>query len=282
MANTGLAFNDSAGGNRGYNGLWIGNVTSPFGDSDEPSLLREAFFAAAKDAVLPTVVTVAAGIPVLTGTLLDEDGISTPPGVVVTVTKPDGTQLSTASSVYTDDLMIHLDAENNLSAFMIKNPAAGSWVISTQVPDGSEPAFQLIVSTMPTGKSDENDMDATLQAAFQNRFTDEQIAGIVEKFGLAGQSCFWCKVGVWSIAIAISVILAAVGFLFSAESAAILALAAYIGAEAGPTLILVRGLLFIIGKSIGAAITSICQYTKACGPFTADMELGEMSPQGGY
>lgn len=283
MPNQGLAFNDSGAGNRGYNGLWIGNVSAPFDNgTDSPSLLREAFYAAQKDEVLPTIVTVASGVPVLSGSLLDEDGVSTPPGVVVTITKPDGTQLNTSSSVYTDDLMIHLDAEGNLSAFMIKNPAPGNWTVSIQVPDGSEPNFQLIVSTLPTGTSDENDMQTTLQSAFQERFTDEQLDGFVTKFALGSRSCFWCKVGAWSIAIAISVILLVVTVAISAETGAIVALAAYVGITAARALLLARVLINVVGKGIGAMVTQICGYMNICAKIGTEAELAEPLPQGGY
>ncbi|MDQ3748539.1 MAG: hypothetical protein M3367_05895 [Acidobacteriota bacterium] len=281
MANQGLAFSDASGGNRGYNGLWIGDVSSPFGASGSSTLFREAFHAARKDDVLPTVVNVAAGVPILSGSLMDEDGISTPPGVIVTVTKPDGTALDVSSSVYTDDLMIHLDAENTLSAFMIKNPAVGNWTISTQIPGGSEPNFQLFVATMPTGTGDESDMQATLQSAFQDRFSPEQIDGFVEKYGLGSAGCVWCTIGVWIIAAAIAVILLAATAVLTVESGCVVTLALAAKATAEASLFFIRGLLGLVGAGVGALASKICGWIGACDS-ALDTGITEMSPQGGY
>lgn len=284
MANQGLSFSDAGGGNRGYNGLWIGNVTAPFGDGSSlsSSLLRDAFYAAQKDDVLPTVVNVAAGVPILSGSLLDEDGVSAPPGIVVTVTQPNGTALDTSRSVYTDDLMIHLDAENNLSSFMIKNPAEGNWTVSIQISDGSEPTFQLIVSTTPTGTGDETEMEQTLESAFQGRFTDEQLDSFVEKHALGTRSCFWCKVAVWTIAVALTVILLAVTFVLSAESGVVVALALYAGVSAPVALTFIRTLITIVGTGVKGFVIAICKWTGTCAPINTDVNLAELSPQGGY
>jgi hypothetical protein len=285
MANQGLAFSDAGGGNRGYNGLWIGNVTTPFGGGSSPSsssLLHDAFYAAQKDDVLPTVVNVAAGVPILSGSLLDEDGVSTPQGVVVTITKPDGTVLNTSSSVYTDDLMIHLDAENNLSAFMIKNPAVGNWTVTTQIPDGSEPNFQLFISTMPTGTNDEVDMQATLQSAFQEKFTAEQLDGFVEKFGLLTWRCFWCQVGVWALAIIIVIAVTALGTLISIESGAVVSLGLFLTVSAARALLLIRSIIALVTMGVNKIITSICGWSGACSAAELGLEAENLSPQGGY
>jgi hypothetical protein len=282
MANTGLAFNDSAGGNRGYNGLWIGNVTTPFGTTGTPSLLREAFFAATKDAVLPTIVTVAAGVPILTGSLLDHDGVSTPPGVVVTVKKPDGTLLDTSQPVYTDDLMIHIDAVGNLASFMIKNPAVGNWTITTTIPDGPEPSYQLFVSTMPTGTDDQVDMETTLQTAFQNRFTAEQLDGFVEKFGLVGWGCFWCQVGVWAVAIALVILGVFLAGQLTVTTTIVTALAAFANVAATTAMAFIKTIMALITMGVNKIITSICGWTGACGNAMDASGTDGMIPQGGY
>ena len=282
MANQGLAFNDSAGGNRGYNGLWIGNVSSPIGESGKPSLFREAFFAAAKDEVLPNIVTVTAGVPILSGSLLDEDGLSVPPGVVVTITKPDGTLFNTTSSVYTDDLMIHIDPDGNLSSFIVKNPMVGNWTIATNIPDGSEPNFQLFVSTMPTGTNDKADMEAALQSAFQPRFTTEQLDGFVTKYELVSWECFWCQVGSWIVAVVIVVTVTIVGAAIAVKSGAIVALAGFAGVSPEATLIFVRTIIALVVMGVNKVVTSICGWTGACSPaLTLNAGMGQLSIQGG-
>ncbi len=281
MPNTGLAFNDSAGGNRGYNGLWIGNVSSPFGASGQPSLLREAFFTAQKDDVIPTVVNVAAGVPFLNGSLLDADGTSVPPGVIVTITKPDGTVLNTSTSVYTDDLMIHLDADGYLSSFLIKNPMAGNWTVATQIPSGSEPNFQLFVATMPTGTNDQGDIEATIQSAFQARFTDEQLDGFVEKFGFSSWSCFWCTVGVWTLAVAIVLVVTALGAYITVQSGAVVALAGFAGVSVSAALLFIRSIIALVTMGVNKIVTSICGWTGAC---SNSLDFATPTPvlQGGY
>ncbi len=281
MANQGLAFNDSTGGNRGYNGLWIGNVSSPIGASGQPSLFREAFFAAAKDEVLPTVVNVTAGVPILSGSLLDEDGLSVPPGVVVTITKPDGTILNTKSSVYTDDLMIHIDPDGNLSSFVVKNPMVGNWTIATDIPDGSEPNFQLFVSTMPTGTNDKTDIETALQSAFQPKFTGEQLDSFVAKYELVSWGCFWCQLGVWTLAIAIVVIVTIVGAAITVQSGAVVALAAFAGVSAAAALIFVRTIIALVVMGVNKIVTSICGWTGACSSaLTSNAGMGGLSIQG--
>jgi hypothetical protein len=281
MANTGLAFNDSAGGNRGYNGLWIGNV-SEFVDADKPSFFKEAFLAAKKDDVLPTVVNVAAGVPMLSGSLLDEDGISTPPGIIVTITKPDNTALDISKEVFNDDLMIHLDSEGNLASFMVKNPMQGNWTISVQDTLNKEPAFQLFVSTSPTGTGVEGDVAQTLHTVFRDRYTAEQLDGFVERFEFVTWGCFFCQLGFWVLAGIIIFVLFAFNSTLTVASPLILTVMTWFTAmSAVSALAMVRGLIGVIVFGVGAVSNKICGWIGACSNAVEEGTDGTI-PQGGY
>jgi hypothetical protein len=259
---TGLAFSDASNLDLGYAGLWIGNVAEPFSEQEVPvSLRRDLFLAAAKDAVLPTTVTVAHGAPFLIGSLLDADSVSVPSGVVVKVTKPDGTSLPAVNS-WTDDLVVHYDTSGNLAGFLISNPDPGTWSFTTTCPD-TEPDFQLFVSTLPTAE-DQSDITQTLESAFEHRFTADQIDALVDRYGLTSWKCFWCEVGVWSLAVIIVVaVTVAMGYL-TVQSGAVVALAGWAGVQAVVALAFIRTLVALIVMGVNAVVTRICQWSGAC------------------
>jgi hypothetical protein len=260
---TGLAFSDASNLDLGYAGLWLGNVAEPFPEGEAPvSLRRDLFLAAAKDEVLPTTVTVAHGAPFLIGSLLDGDGISVPSGVVVTVTKPDGTSLP-AVNTWTDNLVVHYDTSGNLAGFLIHEPELGTWSFTTTCQDADEPDFQLFVATLPT-RDDQTDITQTLESAFGDRFTGDQINALVDRHGLTSWGCFWCEVGVWSLAVII-VVAVSVGLAYlTVQSGAVVALAAWAGVSATVALTFIKTLVALVVMGVNAVVTRICQWSGAC------------------
>lgn len=107
-----------------------------------------------------------------------------PPDVIVTLTKPNGEVLSTQTAIFSDDLVIHHDADGNLSGFLIRNPDLGIWTIATSMRDAAEPNFQLFVSTQPFGADEEGDIHQTIASTFSEHFDEADIDRLVEKFGL--------------------------------------------------------------------------------------------------
>jgi len=267
----GKSFSDAAGKNQGYRGLWVGNVAQPFTNPGGNSaaimpttLFRDMFLAIKKDDVLPNTVEVQAGVPFLNGSLSDQDGVSVPPDVIVTLTKPDGTVLSTETPIWSDDLMIHHDADGNLSGFMIKNPDVGTWTIATSVRDATEPNFQLFVSTQPAGLDEKDDIHATIAETFTEHFAAEDIDRLVAKHSLGSWACFWCRLGLWAIAAAIAVLIMAAMTYVTAQSAAIAGLAAALNVAAGAVLNFVRTLVAIAGAGIGWVVNQICAWSGVC------------------
>jgi hypothetical protein len=266
MANgavTGLSFSDVAGDNRGYRGLWIGNVAQPFGDEGS-SLYRDLFLAVAKDEVLPTTVNVVQGAPSLIGSLIDADGFSVPPGVGLTLTQPDGTVLNSETPIWSDNLVLHHDSGGNLSGFIVQNPMPGTWQIATHFSDQTEPSFQLFVHTLPVGLNDVADIDQTLSRTFTQHFSREQIDTLVEKYELGSWACFWCRVGLWAIAALIAVLIATAMSYVTVGSAAVTALAAALGIAATAALAFIRTLAAVVSAGVGWIVNQICAWTGVC------------------
>lgn len=259
---TGLAFSDASGLNRGYTGLWLGNVSEPFGEGASRSLRHEIFRAAKKDEQVPTTVQVAQGAPFLSGSLMDQDGVSVPPGVVVTVTRPDGTTLP-STDVWSNDLIVHHDPEGNLAGFLISQPQPGTWTIQTSFPAGGDPNFQLFVSTLPTA-DDQADITQALESAFAERFTTEQIDAIILRYGLSSWGCFWCTVGVWTLAVIIVIAVTVALAYLTVESGAVVALAGWAGVSANAALIFIKTLVALVVMGVNAVVTRICQWSGAC------------------
>lgn len=264
---TGLAFSDASKMDLGYAGLWIGNVAEPLSEQQAPvSLRRDLFLAAAKDEVLPTTVTVANGAPFLIGSLLDADGVSVPSGVVVKATKPNGTSLPTVDT-WTDSLVVHYDTSGNLAGFLISDPEPGTWSFTTTCQDDDEPDFQLFVSTLPT-RDDQADITQTLESAFEHRFTADQIDALVDRYGLMSWKCFWCEVGVWSLAVTIVVaVTVAMGYL-TVQSGIVVALVGWVSVAsvtATVALAFIRTLVALVVMGVNAVVTRICQWSGACG-----------------
>jgi hypothetical protein len=263
----GAAFSDAGVESRGYAGIWLGTEAKPFAAPGTQSVRRAGFQYLIKDEVLPSRVTVVAGTPCIIGSVTDHDGVSTPVGAVLTVTKPDGTKLNTATAPNDPTMTVELDAHGNLISFVIPNPQAGDWTVQVAESPNESPDFQVFVATVPQFRAnapDYQEADAVLQRTFGPKFRAEDEAELLAAVDLASWGCFWCQVGVWVFAVALAIAIVVLGAMIPATAPAVMALAGWLDIAATAALTVVKAGMAVGGLTVNALVTHICGWTGTC------------------
>jgi hypothetical protein len=200
-------------------------------------------------------VEVPAGTPSLSAGLRDPEG-NVPQGVTVTVTKPDGTVLDQATEPYASGLVV-LMQNGSLVALTMDNPDVGTWNVAVTSSD-PEVEFEFFFSTTPSAA-----VQATIDATLSGMSDQEALTAVGAELGISW-GCFWCKFGVYAVAVAVVALCAAGIAYVSAATAPVAALAAYLGMSSAAVVSLVTGVATAISASVGLCAAYICYWATAC------------------
>ena len=162
-------------------------------------------------------VTVPAGATQLAAALRGIEG-DVPAGVIVTVTKPDGTVLDQPTEPWDPNLVVQI-TDNSLVGLLVRDPQQGDWTIQV---DSANPDADYIFgfSTFPT-KDVQQTVDQTLSKMLPAEAREHIEAELDDSWG-----CFSCKVACYALAVVITALVAAGLTYVTAGAAPIIALAA--------------------------------------------------------
>ena len=188
------------------------------------------------------------------------------------VQKPNGDYVNVATSPAATGHAVLLPTQsapaNSVMAFVLTNPEAGTWRV-TIGNSSSAMAFQAMVSTVPQSTNSYQTpvsvMDNTIYGLATTPGAWDKTSNVSRATESWDWECDACKVASYGLALIITAAVTGVSAaIFTAESAAVLATAGFLGITAPAALALIVGLVTGGTIAVDFVLTSLCTWAGAC------------------
>jgi len=216
------------------------------------------------------VIDVPEGASVFTGGVGNwQDGDLS--GCWMQVQQPNGAYLNVATPTNASGQVVLLPTQpapaNSVMAFAVINPTPGSWRVTIGKSD-SVPQFQAIATTIPQmmpGQKPIVAMEEALYAVATTPGVWEQTSQVSRAAESWNWECDSCQVVGYGVALLIAAAVAAASTaILTAESAAVVTTAGFLGITAPAALALIAGLITGATLTADFVLTNLCTWVGAC------------------